>query len=177
MADIVRPVENGRSLRRGKRLVAAPGEFIPSQAAGWLAPYALDGSSLLPRRAETIFTSMPRLSQILALLAAIMIVIGGAPAMAKTQPCNPCPPDCQMMQQTSATSADNHAQTPGKGDQGDNPCKQSLACQAPAAAATAPSATVMVIAFSGDAVDHALADVLAAPSRPPDRNLRPPIQL
>jgi hypothetical protein len=35
----------------------------------------------------------------------------------------------------------------------------------------------VAIALSADLVDHSEADALAAPSRPPDRNLRPPIQL
>jgi hypothetical protein len=119
---------------------------------------------------------MPRLSRLLALLAAIMLVIGGAPAVAAAQSCNPCPPDCPMMQQMAA-SADNHAQTAARGGQADNPCKQGLACQTFAAAVAAPSATFVAIALSADVVDHSKADALAAPSRPPDRNLRPPIQL
>jgi hypothetical protein len=81
-----------------------------------------------------------------------------------------------MMQQMTA-SADNHAQTPAKGGQADNPCKQGLACQAVATAVAAPFATFVVNVLSANAVDHSLADALAAPSRPPDRNLRPPIQL
>ena len=119
---------------------------------------------------------MPKLSHILALLAAIMLVIGGAPAVAAAQPCDPCPPDCPMMQQMAA-SADNHTQAPAKGGQPDNPCKQGLACQTFATAVAAPSGSFVTFALSGDAIEHRLADALAAPSRPPDRNLRPPILL
>jgi hypothetical protein len=122
---------------------------------------------------EAILRPMQRLSRLLALLAAVMLVIGGAPAVAAAQPCNPCPPDCPMMQQMAA-SADHHAPTPAKDSQPGNPCKQGLACAAFTAAVAAPSET---FALGGDAVEHRLADALAAPSRPPDRNLRPPIQL
>jgi hypothetical protein len=119
---------------------------------------------------------MLRANTLLALLAAIMLVIGSAPAVAAPQPCNPCPPDCPMMQQMAA-SAGHHAPTPGKGSQSDNPCKQGVACTAFAAAVAAPSQTLVAFALGGDAVEHRLADALAAASRPPDRNLRPPIQL
>lgn len=132
---------------------------------------------LLPKRTTAILAAMPRLSHILALFAAIMLVIGGAPGVAETHPCNPCPPDCVMMHKMSAASADSHAPALGKGDQSENPCKPSVACQVSAAAVTAPSATVIEISLRADAVDHTVADVLAAPSRPPDRNLRPPIHL
>ena len=126
--------------------------------------------------AIVILAPMLKLSRLLALLAAIMLVIGGAPAVAAVQPCNPCPPDCPMMQQM-AGSAEHHSPAPAKGGQAENPCKQGLACQAFAAAVVAPTATQIAFTFTGDAIEHNISDALAAPSRPPDRNLRPPIQL
>jgi hypothetical protein len=81
-----------------------------------------------------------------------------------------------MMQQMAA-SADNHAQTPARGGQADNPCKPALVCQAAAAAVAPPSEGPASIVLTAALVEHGPADALAAPSRPPDRNLRPPIQL
>lgn len=132
---------------------------------------------LRDRPRPAIFVAMPRLSRLLALLAAIMLVIGGAPAVAAAQPCDPCPPDCPMMQQMTAAMADSHDQAPAKSGKAENPCKQGLVCQAATAAVAAPSATLVAFALSANAVDHSLADALDAPSRPPDRNLRPPIKL
>jgi hypothetical protein len=116
---------------------------------------------------------MLRLSRILALLATIMLVIGGSPAVAASQPCNPCPPDCAMMKQMAA---DHHGKTPDKGGQPDNPCKPGLACQA-SVSVTAPSVAASFAILTTTRVDHGGRDQLAASSRPPDRSLRPPIQL
>lgn len=119
---------------------------------------------------------MARLGRILALVAAIMLVIGGAPAVAAAQPCDPCPPDCPMMQQFADSVAD-HGAAPDKGGKADNPCQQQgLACQASATMA-APVQTAVRIILASEAIDHRLAKPLAATSRPPDRSLRPPIQL
>jgi hypothetical protein len=119
---------------------------------------------------------MQRLSRLLALLAAIMLMIGGSPAVAASQPCNPCPPDCAMMKQMAAASADHHGQAP-KGSPSENPCKQSLACQVSAAAVAAPPTALVAFVLTTQKVDHRLAAALAAPSHPPDRSLRPPILL
>jgi len=115
------------------------------------------------------------LSAFAAFLAAIMLVIAGAPARAAATPCNPCPPDCAMMKQMAASGGEHH-KAPAKGDKGDNPCKQGLECQV-AATMTAPSQHAATVALASADVDHQLGDPLAAPSRPPDRSLRPPIQL
>ena len=80
-----------------------------------------------------------------------------------------------MMKQMAAMGGD-HDRAPAKGDQGDNPCKQGLACQV-SATMTAPAQHVATATLASAAVDPRLGDPLAAPSRPPDRSLRPPIQL
>lgn len=78
-----------------------------------------------------------------------------------------------MMRQMAVYAGDP-AQTPTRGGQAENPCKQGLACQ-PAVAALAPPASITVsFRLAADAVDHSLANALAATSRPPDQNLRPP---
>ena len=117
-----------------------------------------------------------RASDLLALLAAIMLVVGGAPARASAGSCNPCPPDCAMMAQMAKASADHHAKNPGKTGKSENPCKASLACQGAFAVPLLPQAAAET-ALAVEAADHDLIGALAAPSRPPDRTLRPPIQL
>lgn len=119
--------------------------------------------------------ALPRLPTFVAFLAAIMLVIAGAPSRAAADPCNPCPPDCPMMKQMAA-AADSHGKAPDKGGNPDNPCKQSAVCQASVTAPTA-SATVTFAMLTSALVDHGAGEELATPSRPPDRSLRPPIQL
>jgi hypothetical protein len=120
---------------------------------------------------------MLRLSRLLALLAAIMLVIGGSPAVAASQPCNPCPPDCAMMKAMAATAADAHGQSPDRGSPAENPCKHGAICQAAAAAVAEPSVTLVAMVLTARGVDHRRTAALAVPSRPPDPGLRPPIQL
>lgn len=119
---------------------------------------------------------MLKLSRLLALLATIMLVIGGAPAVAAPQSCNPCPPDCPMMQQLAAEQATDHRSTPGKSGKADNPCQQMVACQT-ITATVAPSELVSFVALSAVTVAHPAFDPLDAPSHPPDRSLRPPIHI
>ena len=118
---------------------------------------------------------MPRLSRILALLAAIMLVIGGTPAVASAKDCNPCPPDCPMMKQLAAEQAANHG-APAKGGKADNPCQQMVVCQT-ITASVAPPEQASFAALSAASVTHEAFDPLQAPSRPPDRSLRPPIHI
>jgi hypothetical protein len=118
---------------------------------------------------------MARLARLLALLAAIMLVIGGAPAVAASQPCNPCPPDCPMMQQM-ADQAAHHGNLSDQDGKANNPCKPDVACQV-SASMTAPLQAAVAITLTTAALDLRPGDPLAAPSRPPDRSLRPPIQL
>jgi hypothetical protein len=124
---------------------------------------------------------MPKLfraSNLLAILAAIMLVIGGAPAWAAASPCNPCPPDCPMMapMKVAKTSADHHAPAPGKSGKADDPCKSGLACQAAFATPLLPEAAAETL-LTAQAADHRLTSSVGGPSRPPDPGLRPPIQL
>jgi hypothetical protein len=119
-----------------------------------------------------------RTSTLIAFLAAIMLVIGGAPARASTNPCNPCPPDCPMMAQMAkaAAVADHHTEMPGKSGKAENPCKSGLACQAAFAVPLLLQTAAETIQAT-EAADHSRLGQLAAASRPPDRNLRPPILL
>jgi hypothetical protein len=117
-----------------------------------------------------------RPSTLIAFLAAIMLMIGGASARAETGSCNPCPPGCPMMLQAAQPAAGHHAQPPRKQGTAENPCKQALACQV-SFAAPAPSDGPMLVVIAGEAADHLGFAPLAARSRPPDRTLRPPIQL
>ena len=117
-------------------------------------------------------TPLPKLSAIAALLAAIMLVIGGVPARAATGPCDPCPPDCAMMQ-AQANAAQHQDKAPAS-DQ--SPCKAMAICQAPAALPATPLPVGLTRLAASD-VRQQLVNARFAPSRPPDRALRPPIQL
>jgi hypothetical protein len=132
-------------------------------------------SALRPSQSAAMFPTVRGLSRIFALLAAIMLVIGGAPMVASAQSCDPCPPDCPMMKQLSAEQAANHG-APAKGGKADNPCQQMVACQT-ITASVAPSEQVTLVALSAASVTHEAFDPLATPSRPPDRSLRPPIHI
>ena len=118
---------------------------------------------------------MPRSSHIVALLAAIMLVIAGAPTRAAATSCDPCPPDCPMIKQMAAAAGDHH-RVPDTGRKADNPCKQGLACQV-AATIAAPLQGSATVSLTSAAADHRIGDPLAAASWPPDRTLRPPIRL
>ena len=80
-----------------------------------------------------------------------------------------------MMQQPAAGQATDHG-TPAKGGKADNPCQQMVACQT-VTATIAPSELVSFTALSAASVTHVAFDPLQAPSRPPDRTLRPPIHI
>ena len=80
-----------------------------------------------------------------------------------------------MMKQMAAPAADHH-KTPDKGGKADNPCQQGLACQV-SLSMTAPVQGAASLTLTSAAVDHQLGNPLATASRPPDRSLRPPIQL
>lgn len=113
---------------------------------------------------------------LLGLLAAIMLMIGGAPARASSNPCNPCPPDCPMMSQMAKAVSDHHDQAPGRRGKAENPCKANAACQSAFAVPLIPQMAVETVLLA-EITDHDLFGSLAAPSRPPDPTLRPPIQL
>ena len=119
---------------------------------------------------------MLRLRVFLGLLAAIILMVGGAPASAAADSCNPCPPDCPMMAQMAKAAADHHAQTPGKAGKADNPCKASAVCQSAFAVPLIPQTAVETVLLA-EIARHDLVATPAAPSRSPDRTLRPPIQL
>jgi hypothetical protein len=122
-----------------------------------------------------MFATMRGLSQFFALLAAIMLVIAGVPSVASAQACDPCPPDCPMMKQLAAEQA-SHQKGPAKGGKADSPCQQMVACQT-VTASVAPSDLMTFVALTSASVTHEAIDPLRAPSRPPDRSLRPPIHI
>jgi hypothetical protein len=113
---------------------------------------------------------------LLGLLAAIILMVGGAPASASSNPCNPCPPDCPMMAQMAGAMADHQDQAPGKSGKAENPCKSTAACQSAFAVPLLPQTAAETVRLAETAA-HDLVGALAAPSRPPDPTLRPPIQL
>jgi hypothetical protein len=116
---------------------------------------------------------MQRLRAFLGLLAAITLMVGGAPASAAANPCNPCPPDCAMM---AKAAADHHDQAPGKSGKAETPCKSTAACQSAFAVPLLPQTAVETVLLA-EITEHDLVGALAAPSRPPDPTLRPPILL
>jgi hypothetical protein len=127
------------------------------------------------RESVAMLTPMPQLGRILALLAAIMLMIGTAPAVAATQSCEPCPPDCPMMKMLSPSKAGDAQKAPsGKGE---NPCKPGVLCQASAPVTPAPPEASVRLSFSFEDVDHRPAGAPLPASHQPDRSLRPPIQL
>jgi hypothetical protein len=119
---------------------------------------------------------MQRLRAFLGFVAAIILMIGGAPASASTNPCNPCPPDCAMMAQMAQAAAGHHDQAPGKPGKAETPCKSTAVCQSAFAVPLLPQTPVETVLLA-EATRHDLTGALAAPSRPPDPTMRPPIQL
>lgn len=101
-----------------------------------------------------------------------MLVIVGGTGVAAAEPCDPCPPDCPMMAQLTA---ETHATDPGKGQQqADSPCKQMIVCQ-PGPFAVPPDPTSSKAVLSYEAAALCWTSALAVRSRPPDRQIRPPI--
>jgi hypothetical protein len=119
---------------------------------------------------------MQRVRVLLGLLAAIILMIGGAPASASSNPCNPCPPDCPMMAQMAKAAADHHDRAPGKSGKTETPCKSTAVCQSAFAAPLLPQTAAAPVLLA-ETTAHDLVGALAAPSWPPDPTLRPPIQL
>ena len=81
-----------------------------------------------------------------------------------------------MMTQIAKATADHHG-APAKGGKADDPCKPGPLCQATAAAIDPPalSGAPAYLATVGDPLRPLRQ--LPATSRPPDRSLRPPIQI
>jgi hypothetical protein len=121
------------------------------------------------------FRLLARLQKMLALLAAIMLVIAGSPALAATQGCDPCPPDCAMMAPTAEIQPAGPDAAPKQGPASEAPCKQTVLCQS--AFAAAPLLTAGLAILSTAEAEHSGLSILPAPSRPPDPALRPPILL
>ena len=119
---------------------------------------------------------LPRLSVLAAFMAAIMLVIGGTPVRAATGPCDPCPPDCPMMAQASADQAHQPPIKTPRGDAAQSPCQAMVVCPAAIALLT-PAQTLAVAWLTPEDAGLRPANEQRTPSWPPDRDLRPPIQL
>jgi hypothetical protein len=119
---------------------------------------------------------MQRVRVLLGLLAAIFLMIGGAPASASENACNPCPPDCPMMAQMGNAAAGHHDLAPGKSGKAESPCKSMAVCQSGFAVPLFPQMAVETVLLA-ETTEHDPVGALAAPSQPPDPTLRPPIQL
>ncbi|WP_293899455.1 hypothetical protein [Phenylobacterium sp.] len=66
---------------------------------------------------------------------------------------------------------------PAKGGKSASPCDQGVACQTAVASTTPPTGAVVSLQLTVRDMAHGSLAVLAMPSWPPDRSLRPPIQL
>jgi hypothetical protein len=132
----------------------------------------LYGGRLREIRCAVIDCPVVRYANLLALLAAIMLVFAGAPSRAETSGCDPCPPDCPMMK--ASTDAQPHQKAP-KADE--SPCTKAVAACATAIALPVASQREAITWLSASEIRQDLLNEARAPSRPPDRALRPPIQL
>lgn len=132
-------------------------------ASGQAAPHA-SASKELPLRAW---------STLVALIAVMVLAISGGPSVARELVCDPCPPDCPMMM--GATS-DAPQSSPAPDDKGKAPCEQMALCQAPVFAVP-PLTRLSPVRISHVRVARVWNNTPEAPSRPPDRTLRPPISL
>ena len=113
-------------------------------------------------------------SALLALVAAMLLAFAGGPSVAQTAACDPCPPDCPMMLPDAGAAASDHGRSAPADQQGKAPCQQTVLCQAAPVVAPLPAG----FAFAPMSPTRALmpwTNAPETPSRPPDRNLRPPI--
>ena len=115
-----------------------------------------------------------RLSALVAMFAAVMLVIGGVPTFALAAPCNPCPPDCEMMKEAAAKAATQQGKDTQHQGQPDSPCKATLVCTSAVAAPILAEQVAFPVRVAQGVQLQILSD-RSAPSRPPDRELRPPI--
>jgi len=113
-------------------------------------------------------------STLLAFMAAMLLVIAGGPTVAKEAVCDPCPPDCPMM--FPDAGAADHGPAKPMDQKGKAPCEQTVVCQPAVSAAPAPVAVKMAPPLFKSAALR-WTDSPEAPSRPPDRSLRPPIHI
>jgi len=80
------------------------------------------------------------------------------------------------MMKVSADNAASHHKAPAKPAPSENPCKPDVACQA-ATSMIAPPLAEGAVQLTSTVVELASIEALPTSSRPPDRDLRPPIQL
>lgn len=119
-----------------------------------------------------IHSGVRHLSVLIALLAAIMLVFAGAPSRAETGGCNPCPPDCPMMK--ASADAQQHQKAPNGSE---NPCTKAMAACVAAIAVPVDPQGEAVTWLTASEIRLRPSGEARARSRPPDRALRPPIQL
>jgi len=110
---------------------------------------------------------------LVALLAVLALAMGGGPVVAKELLCDPCPPDCPMMM--GAAGEPGHEQ-PSDNDNGKAACERMMLCQAPVFAIP-PFTRLSPVRVSHERIARVWNNTPEAPSRPPDRTLRPPISL
>ena len=81
-----------------------------------------------------------------------------------------------MMAQMAKAMAEHHGLAPGRSGKAESPCKSMAACQSAFAVPLLPQTAAETVLLA-EVTEHDLIGALAAPSRPPDPTLRPPIQL
>ncbi|HET6972288.1 MAG TPA: hypothetical protein VFH92_14260 [Phenylobacterium sp.] len=121
--------------------------------------------------------SVKLLARLLAILAVLALPLVATAAPARASSCDPCPPDCPMMAQASSTAGGAHAGAPADAPHSKHaPCTPDAICLS-AGAALAPSLVEAPAQFLAQTIRLSPLAQLPAASHPPDRSLRPPIQL
>ncbi len=103
----------------------------------------------------------------------MLLAIAGGPSVAQEAVCDPCPPDCPMMLPDSAAPVTDQGAKAPADQPGKAPCQQTVLCQAAPVVAPIP----VGVAFTPMSPTRAMArwtNSPDTPSRPPDRDLRPP---
>lgn len=114
------------------------------------------------------------LTLLLVWTAALALPLVAAPGAHAVATATPCPMEAAGVSAADHAGMDccDHGQ--GSSDQ-TAPCKPGMACFATAVALPAASIDIAIVAF--DATDLFQAPTRALASRPPDRDIRPPIAL
>lgn len=123
--------------------------------------------------------SVKLLVRLLAIMAILAFPFAATAAPSSGAVCDPCPLDCPMMAKASnATGPTARPSAPAHDDRSGLPCKPDAACLATVSAIGLPgSAPATMPVITAEPFRFARVEQLPAASRPPDRSLRPPIQL
>jgi len=116
------------------------------------------------------------IARLLAILTVLAFPVVATAAPGRTSACDPCPPGCPMMAAASSagTVASPVASKPGPAKHA--PCTLDAACLW-SGAAVVPSLLQTPVRVAAEIMQLRPRPELPAASRPPDRSLRPPIQL